>query len=224
MSSGMALLSTSSSATLITPQETDGLITGSALLPLSIVLGSALKAQVDSTHQVWIFDTGASHYITADFFCLTNPVSHRMGITVGGGRVLYSTYKGTVRLTVDIAGIMSNISLTDVLYLPDWNETNLVSWKQIDEKGKYYLHGENGTLDVTRKTDNKVVLRSTSTTSLYYFQSITQPGEVYISAVQFWHEALGHSSPQMWSNASSTFADGKILPHRPSHFFCQLCA
>src|SRR6185503_18954422 len=217
-------LSTSSSTTIITPQETDGLITGSALLPSSMVLGSALRAQADSTHQVWIFDTGASHHITADFLCLTNPVSHRMEITVGGGKVLYSTHKGTVRLTVDIAGILSSISLTDVLYLPNWNETNLVSWKQIDQKGKYYLYGENGTLDVKSKSNDKIVLRSTSTISLYYFQLVTQPSEVYISAVQFWHEALGHSSPQIWSNASSTFADGKLLPHCPSHFFCQRCA
>ena len=50
-----------------------------------------------------------------------------MGITVGGGTVLFSTYKGTVHLTIEIAGTMSSISLTDVLYLPDWNEMNLVS-------------------------------------------------------------------------------------------------
>jgi hypothetical protein len=223
MSSGIVLLGTSPSASLISPQETDGDITGLAQTPSSTVLGSALKAQTNSTHQVWIFDTGASHHITADFLCLSAPVSRRVGITVGGGKVLYSTHAGTVRLTVEIAGILSNVSLTDVLYLPDWNVANLVSWKQIDQKGKFYLYGEKGTLDVRRKTDNTTILHSTSSTSLYTFQSVTQHGEVYLSAVQFWHEALGHSSPQIWSNASLIFADGKILPHRPSQFFCQLC-
>ena len=84
-----------------------------------------LKAQDATIYEVWILDTGASYYITADFFCLINPVSHHVGIEVSGGQVLYSQYKGNVYLSVLVVGKVSNFSLSDVLYLPGWNNVNL---------------------------------------------------------------------------------------------------
>ena len=118
----------------------------------------ALKARDATTYQVWILDTGASHHITADFFCLINPVSHRVGIEVGGGQVLYSQYKGNVCLSVLVAGKVSNFSLSDVLYLPGWNNMNFLSWRMIDLIGNTYLRGENKTLDIKLKTDTSIII------------------------------------------------------------------
>ena len=91
---------------------------GSVLLCPSFS-STALKARKAQTQQVWILNSGASHHITADFFCLINPVPTVVGIEVGGGQVLYSKYKGNVCLSVEIAEKESMCTLSDVLYLPD---------------------------------------------------------------------------------------------------------
>ena len=39
--------------------------------------------------------------LTADYSCLQDPTLDTTGIKVGGGRVLYATHKGTVRLVVE---------------------------------------------------------------------------------------------------------------------------
>ena len=51
-----------------------------------------------------------------------------------------------------------------------------------------------------------------------------QYGQAYISTIQWWHEALGHTSPQTWTTASERYSDGSLIPKRPSHFFCDACA
>ena len=45
-----------------------------------------------------------------------------------------------------------------------------------------------------------------------------------LSSVQFWHEALGHSSVNTWKDTSDRYVDGKLIPSRPSKFFCETCA
>ena len=64
----------------------------------SFIWGMALEAWDASTYQVWILDTGTSYYITADSFCLINPILYCVGIEVSGIQVLYLQYKGNVYL------------------------------------------------------------------------------------------------------------------------------
>src|SRR5690606_5660092 len=94
----------------------------------------ALKASAIKLPKVWIFDTGASHHITADISDLTDPVAYRFGITVGGGTVLHSTHKGTVHMSVDVGGRVIALTLSNVLYLSDWNGEPLLSWNVISPK------------------------------------------------------------------------------------------
>ena len=70
-------------------------------------------------YRIWILAPGASHHITADISCLTNLVPRIVDIEVGGGRVLRSTYSGSVRLSMDVKGASSEVSfvLDDVLYI-----------------------------------------------------------------------------------------------------------
>jgi hypothetical protein len=56
------------------------------------------------------------------------------------------------------------------------------------------------------------------------FDVSTILGHTYISSVQFWHEVLGHSSPQQWIHAQKIYNDGNFLPKRPSNFHCSTCA
>jgi len=118
----------------------------------------ALKARDATIYQVWILDTRASHYIMADFFYLINLVSHRIGIEVGSGQVLYLQYKGNVCLSVLVVEKISNFSLSDVLYLSSWNNMNLLSWSIINLIGNAYLCGENKTLNIKLKIDNSTIV------------------------------------------------------------------
>jgi len=70
-------------------------------------------------YEVWIFDTGASFHITADFSHLLNPVHCHVGLTVGGRRVMYATHQGNVVLSLEVPSDVLSLTLIDVLYVPD---------------------------------------------------------------------------------------------------------
>jgi len=89
-----------------------------------------VPAQVSANHttyEVWIFDTGASFHITADFSHLLNPVLCHVGLTVGGGRVMHATNQGNVVLSLEVPTGVLSLTLIDILYVPDWNEACLIS-------------------------------------------------------------------------------------------------
>jgi len=89
-----------------------------------------IPAQVSANHttyEVWIFDTGASFHITADFSQPLNPVRCHVGLTVGSGRVIHATYQGNMVLSLEVPTGVLSLTLIDVLYVPDWNEACLIS-------------------------------------------------------------------------------------------------
>ena len=74
---------------------------------------TAFTAFTDS----WIFDTAATEHITPNLTHLHQPVATRVGVKVGGGKILYGTHKGTAKLR--IAGSNHEASLSNVLYISD---------------------------------------------------------------------------------------------------------
>jgi hypothetical protein len=181
---------------------------------------TALHSNVE-TKLGWILDTGASHHITSDLTSLHNPEPFRIGIKVGGGQVLFSTHRGTIQLGSFIDGHIIPVTLYDVLYLPEWNMgDNLISWSKIDSKGTAYLNSSSGVSEIRMKNNHQTVLRAHLKDGIYHLDVSTILGHAYISSVQFWHEALGHSSPQQWIHAQKIYNDGNLLPKRPSNFHC----
>jgi len=182
-----------------------------------------VPAQVSTnytTYQVWIFDTGACYHITADFSHLQNPVHCHVGLTVGGGRVMHATYQRNVVLSLEVPTGVLSLTLIDILYVPNWNEACLISWRKFDETGLFYMFGKDGIISVKMNSDNSVVLQATLEHGTYQVFSIVQHGQIYITSTDFWHQALGQSSTRYWSNAKDIYANGDILPKRPSHFWC----
>ena len=84
-----------------------------------------------------------------------------------------------------VAGKVSNFSLSDVLYLPGWNNVNLLSWRMIDLIGNAYLRGENKTLDIKLNTDNSTIVQAELGAHVYSFKSAVGFGTAYKSSVQF---------------------------------------
>ena len=73
-----------------------------------------------------------------------------MDIEFGGGHVLRSIYSGSVRLSMS-TGSMSGSKVSfvlDVLYIPDWHNANLISWRKLDLLDKYKLIGQKQTLEI----------------------------------------------------------------------------
>jgi len=186
-----------------------------------------VPTQVSANHtiyEVWIFDTGASFHITTDFSHLLNPVRCHVGLTVGGGRVMHATHQGNVVLSLEVPTSVLSLTLINVLYMPNWNEACLISWRKFDETGLFYMFGKDESISVKMNSDDLVVLQAILEHSAYQVFPIVQHGQIYITGTDFWHQALGHSSTEYWLNAKDIYADGDILPKRPSHFLCSQCA
>ena len=83
---------------------------------------------------------------------------------------------------------------------------------------------ENKTLNIKLKTDNSTIVQAELGVHVYSFESTVGFRTAYKSSVQFWYEALGHSSPRSWSHASNIFVDSNLLPKPPHNFFCHTCA
>jgi len=80
------------------------------------------------------------------------------------------------------------------------------------------MFGKDGIISVKMNSDDSVVLQATLEHGAYQVFPIIQHGQIYITGTDFWHQALGYFSTRYWSNAKDIYADGNILPKRPSHF------
>ena len=134
------------------------MITSSLPHPIpTIASGSAFKTANDQTYEEWIFDTGASFHITADFSHLLEPIRLLVGLMVGGGACLHATHMRSVQLDTEIGGSVLSVTLSDVLYVPDWNEACLISWRKIDMLGCFRMVGEDCIITVQPKSDHSPV-------------------------------------------------------------------
>ena len=137
---------------------------------------------------------------------------------------MHATHQGNVKLHIEVLSGVLSITLLNVLYVPDWNEACLISWRQFDEMGLFSLFGKNGKLEVRKNEDDSVVMLASLEHGAYQVLPIVQHGQIYITGTDFWHQALGHSSTRYWSHAKDIYADGDILPKRPAYFWCPQCA
>ena len=125
---------------------------------------------------------------------------------------------------MEIGGSVLSGTLSDVLYVPDWNEACLISCRKIDMLGRFRMVGEDGVITVECKSDHCPVFIAELMHGCYQVQPLARHNKIYTAATDFWHQALQHSSTRFWSTATDIYADGSILPKRPSEFFCPACA
>ena len=123
----------------------------------TIPSGTAFKTANDKTYEVWIFDTAASFHISADFSYLLEPIHCHVGLTVGGGACLHASHMGLVQFDMEIGGSVLSVTLSNVLYVPDWNAACLISWRKIDMLGRFRMVGVDGIVTVPCKSDHSPV-------------------------------------------------------------------
>ena len=77
----------------------------------------------------------ASFHITTDFSHLLDPVRCYAGLMVGGRGVMHATYLRNLSLNIEVSSSVISISLSDMLYVHDYNKACLTSGRKIDELG-----------------------------------------------------------------------------------------
>ena len=156
--------------------------------------GSAFETADGETYGVWIFHTGASFHVTADFCYLGERIHCHVGLTVGGGAFLQATHMGSGQLDMEIGGSVLSVTLSDVLYVPDWNEHRLISWRKIDMLCRFRMLDEDGIIPVQRKSDHSAVFIAELMHGYYQVLPLARYYKIYTAATDFWHKALGPSS------------------------------
>ena len=201
------------------------LIISSLLHPVpTIPSGSAFKTAIDNTYEVWISDTGASFHIIADFSYLLEPIRWHVGLTVGGGAWLHVTHMGSVQLDREIGGSVLSVTVSDVLYVPNWNEAFLISWRKIDMLRGLRMVSEDGIITVQHKSDHSAVRIGEFMHGCYQVLPLARHNKIYAAATDVCHQALVHSLKCFCSTPTDIYADGSFLPKRTSEYFCAACA
>ena len=90
--------------------------------------------------------------------------------------------------------------------------------------GRFRMVGEDAIITVQRKSDHSPVFIAELMHGCYQVLPLACHNKIYTAATDFWHQASVHSSTRFWSTATDIYADGSILPKRPSEFFCPACA
>ena len=186
--------------------------------------GSAFKTANDKTHEVWIFDTGASFDITADLFHLLDSIRCYIVLSVGGGVSLHATHMRSVHLYIEIGGSVLPVTLSDVLYVPDGNEARLISWRKIYMLGHFQMVGEDGIITVLHKSDYSPLFIAALKYVCLRVLPLARHDTTRTAATDFSQHALVHSSICFCSTATDIYTDGSMISKRPTEFFCPACA
>ena len=152
----------------------------------TIASASAFQTANDKTYKVWIFDRAASFHITADFSHLRKQIRCHVGITVDGGACLHSTHLGSVQLQMEIVGTVLSVTLAHVLYVPDWNETCLISCRKIDMLGRFRMVAEDCIITVQCKSDHSPLVIAELMDECYQVLRLACHNEIYTAAADFW--------------------------------------
>ena len=147
-------------------------------------------------------DSGAtSHYFDSlDKFVPSTIKKCHVPITIAGGKKIFATHKGTIKLPVQLPnGMIVVRHLRDSFYVPGL-EHNLISLRRLDELG-HRMVSENGTMKVFTGS-GKVFLHGSIVNGLYRLSTPAVPPQIASLAdntgslpdVDLWHRRLGHAA------------------------------
>ena len=141
----------------------------------------------------WIIDSGATQHMTFDKSNLSDYVEFKQPciVNLGDNRSILAYGKGTYRIVADLGDHVQNISLRDVLYLPDL-ENNLLSVRAMVKLGSN-VRFEGEECEITR---NSKLLAVGKMQGKLYMLKITTVDHVNIakehSNLKLWHYRYGH--------------------------------
>jgi transposase InsO family protein len=177
----------------------------------------ARNSRVSTLSNQWIFDTGATSHMcsNADLFSSLRPDTG--SVSLADQSTVGVTGIGTVIIYCIANGIVTTITLHDVLLVPDLGRS-LFSWRAAKRKNSCYLI-DNGTLELRMKSDDSTFLQTRDVDQNFIVN--TCDNSANLATYQYWHGALGH--PSVTSLRPNLYQDGNLIPTVPKDFECHTC-
>ena len=151
--------------------------------------------------EIWYADSGATHHMCDDHFCISNfstISSHRTVKRIGGVKLTVRG-KGDIRAVMDINGIRHNATLHDVFHVPSLG-TNLLSIASATELGidvaftkQTVSFTKNGLLIMTGNRSDKELYRlNMRTVPVIRNETIARTATVDKLSLSVWHQRQSH--------------------------------
>ena len=173
----------------------------------------------------WIVNSGATCHMcsTRELFADYRRLLKPEKVSLGDGRVLEATSRGTVRLLMRLpGGKVKRCMLQDVLHVPDLSY-NLVSVSKASEMGKVTEFNQSDCR--IRNSGGEVVAMATRCGSLYFLDcQACEQANVAGSREDLWHRRYGHlGSDGLRRLAEERLVDGFDFDSQKQISFCEAC-
>lgn len=168
---------------------------------VSLCIGEALLVKADSQAKKWCLNSGATTHLCNDIALLTHTDFTKRGIlNLANSDSTNIQAEGTARLAADVFGNVKDVSLRNILLVPDLR-TNLISVGKITDQG-FKVYFFRNTASVT-DPGGSVKLVADKVNGLYYVResgestyAITESGIFPKTTSETRHSRLGHLNIQ----------------------------
>lgn len=173
----------------------------------------------------WVIDSGASEHMCNDqkLFCTLKNLENPVQIAVAKkNENLTATMIGDIALKSIVDGTVTNITMKDVLFVPDLT-CNLFSVNKIMEKDMTTVMKGN---NVTIKRNNETIAVGVKKGKLFYLNFPLDMSKSLVAESNIdnnlWHKRLGHLS-KGYMEKLCTMVDGICLDNKNNNENCEVC-
>ena len=187
---------------------------------------TALTVQPSSSLSTssWVLDSGATSHMTSNPDCLTRIHKKEGYVKIGDGSRIRIEGVGDIKLALSKS---STIILRDCLYVPSLGKLSLLLVRKCQKNGLHVV-GHDDILEVQKPNGAVICHGKDVGNGLFELQmqhdgnqhGKLQHDEHAIITYRQWHDALGHPA----FIAPTLYADGDLIPSRPSNFHCKECS
>ena len=168
-----------------------------------------------STSSTWVLDSGAPSHMTSNPNCFTHIHEKEGYVKIGDGSRIKIEGVGNVRLMPESG---KAVILRDCLYVPSLGKLSLLSIRKCQSNGLHVI-GHDDILEVRQPGGTVICFGKDVGNGLFELQ-LQQHEEFAMTTYRQWHNALGHPA----FIAPTLYADGNLVPSKPSDFHCQECS
>lgn len=185
------------------------------------MIGSESKSKNE-----WIVDSGASQHMCNDIkkFAIYDKIQPKP-VEVGNGQIIQAIGKGTVRLDVLVNDQRQELTLRNVLHVPEISK-NLLSVSQATANGMDAVFGDNDCRLIERSSGETAV-QAKRRGKMYALMEETAVQAMIASEtsqVDLWHQRLGHLSVHGIKTLQAQASGISTLQLASEHTFCIACA
>lgn len=133
----------------------------------------------------WIFDTGATSHMCSNANMFTQLRMETGSVSLADQSCIPIVGVGNVTLCCEVDNHITNINLTDVLYVPKLGRS-LFSWRAVKRKNKCILI-DNGILELKLKSNNRTFLQTRDVDNNFIVNTCQNAASA--ATYEYWHAA-----------------------------------